>query len=209
LVWVGLDGHNGRLPKISLPQIGTGHWLGGPHPHDDPPPHFAWWYWWHHHSKGTVTEIVDFEIRPGDEILAGLDVLISKDILFFIKNQRTGEFCSFLAKHPRADIEPLGSSAEWVLERPTDPDSLKPYPLAAYGYPLADGHVDFRYCFAVAADGPVVPEGRLITLADNGRMIKMREAFADPYRTVYVSRAKRRKDPDGSIGVRCTFHEPT
>src|SRR5262245_30012738 len=43
LVWVGLDGHHGRLPKISLPQIGTAHWLpllaGLPR-------HFAWWSWW-------------------------------------------------------------------------------------------------------------------------------------------------------------------
>jgi len=205
LVWVGIDGHNGSLPKISLPQIGTAHQPQGPVEGR----HFAWWYWWHQCSKGTVTQIDDFDIDPGDEILAGLQVLISQDILFFIKNQRTGEFRRFLAKQPRADIEPLGSSAEWVVERPTNPDSRKPFPLAAYGYPLADGRVDFKHCFAVAADGPVAKEGRLITLADNGRIIKMREAFADPYRTVYVSRAKRRKDPDGSVGVTCTFHEPT
>ena len=30
LVWVGLDGHNGKLPKISLPQIGTFHTPDGP-----------------------------------------------------------------------------------------------------------------------------------------------------------------------------------
>jgi Peptidase A4 family len=208
LVWVGLDGHNGALPKISLPQIGTAHRPDGPV--EDR--HFAWWYWWHQGSKEPVTQIDDFDIDPGDEILAGLQVLISQDILFFIKNQRTGEFRGFLVKPPRADIEPLGSSAEWVVERPTDPGSGQPYPLAAYSTPpttpLADGHIDFKHCFAVAADGPVTREARMITLADNGRIIKMREAFADPYRTVYVSRAKRRPDPDGSVGVTCTFHEP-
>jgi hypothetical protein len=197
LVWVGLDGHNGTLPKISLPQMGTGHWPDGQ------PPHFAWWGWWRHSSKKRVKRIDDFAIDAGDEILAGLAVLISEDVLFFIKNQRTGEFRRFLAKRqPLGDIEPLGSSVEWVVERPTA-ISHKFYPLAAY-YPP----VKFKYCLALAADRPLAP-GRLMTLADNGRMIKMREAFANPYRTVYVSRAERRLDPDGSIGVTCTFHEPT
>jgi hypothetical protein len=197
LIWVGLGGHNGRLPKMSLPQIGTAHRPGGP-PNQR---HFAWWYWWYNGTKDRVTQIENFKIRPGNEILAGLQVLISKDVLFFIKNQSTGDFCSFCARQPRADIEPLGSSAEWVVERPTDPDSLKPYPLAAYD------SVDFKYCLAVAADRPLA-SGHLTTLADNGVIIKMREAFANPYRTVYVSRAKQRRDPDGSIGVTCTF-QPT
>jgi hypothetical protein len=201
-VWVGLDGYNGRLPKISLPQIGTAH-----RPEDCPAAgrHFAWWCWWRHSSRERVTEIAEFEIRPGDEILAGLEVLMSEDIRFFIKNQRTGEFCCFLAKRQQlGDIERLGSSADWVVERPTDPPSGKLFPLAAYD------SVDFKYCLAVAAEKPVARERRLITLADNGRMIKMREAFADPYRTVYVSTAKRRRDDDDdSIGVTCTFHEPT
>lgn len=199
LVWVGLDGHNGRLPKISLPQIGTFHTPDGP-PETQ---HFAWWYWWHQSPSDMISKILDFRIQPGHEIMAGLAVLISDDVLFFIKNQSTGEFCSFLAKRqPLPDIEPLGSSAEWIVERPTEPMSGKFYPLAAYG------SVDFTYCMALAADKPLA-QGRLMTLADNARMIKMREAFASPYRTVYVSRAKRRRDPDGSIGITCTFHEPT
>jgi hypothetical protein len=204
MIWVGLDGHNGRLPKISLPQIGTAHWLA-----DGQPQHFAWSNWWSQSATGAVTPIDDFAIAAGDEILAGLAVLISEDVLFFIKNQSTGEFRSFLAKRqPLGDIEPLGSSAEWVMERPTAPIGRVLRPLAAYD---AGRHsVDFKYCMALAADRhrPLAP-GRLMTLADNGRMIKMREAFANPYRTFYVSRAKRRHDPDGSIGVTCTFHEPT
>jgi hypothetical protein len=195
LVWVGIDGHNGRLPKISLPQIGTAHWPGEPQ--------FAWWDWWKHGANSHISKIDDFTITPGDEILAGLAVQVTEDVLYFIKNQSTGEFRSFLAKRQfLGDIEPLGSTAEWVMERPTDPTSLKLYPLPAYD------PVEFKYCLALAAVRPLAP-GRLTTLADNGRMIKMRESFANPYRTVYVSRAKRRHDPDGSIGVTCTFQEPT
>ena len=138
------------------------------------------------------------------EVLAGLAVLPSEDVLFFIKNQSTGQFRSFLAKrHKLGDIEPLGSSVEWVVERPTEPTSGKFYPLVAYSPP-----VDFKDCLAVAADRPCGPGRRLMTLADNGRMIKMREAFGNPYRTFYVSRA-RRDDSDGSIGITCTFNEPT
>jgi Peptidase A4 family len=213
LIWVGLDGHNGRLPKISLPQIGTFHRPDGPADRQ----RFAWFYWWHHSAKpDAIKEILNFEIRPGHEIMAGLVVLISEDVLFFIKNQYTGEFRSVLGRRqPLGDIEPLGSSAEWVLERPTEPTSGKLYPLAAYrsvdphaAYPAVHPYLDFNYCMALAADKPLAP-GRLMTLADNGRILKIREAFADPYRTVYVSCAERRHHPDGSIGVRCTFHEPT
>jgi len=50
-----------------------------------------------------------------------------------------------------------------------------------------------------------------MTLADNALMIQMRAAFADPYRTVIVSRATTRKEKDSNdpIGVTCTFQSPT
>jgi hypothetical protein len=198
LIWVGLDGHNGSLPKISLPQIGTFHRPDGP----PDSRHFAWWYWWYHGNDKPVTKIDDFEICPGDEIVAGLWVLISNDVLFIIKNKRTHELRLFLSlQQPLGDIEPLGSSAEWVVERPAEPTNGELYPLAAYG------SVDIKDCLALAADRSSGSR-RTLTLADNGQMINMREAFADPYRTVYVSRAKRRRDPNGLIGVTCTFHEP-
>jgi Peptidase A4 family len=197
LVWVGLDGHNGRLPRISCPQIGTFHTPDG-----SKDQHYAWSSWWYHSSKPqSISRIDNLQIRPGQQILAGLWVMITGDVSFFIKNQSTGDFCSFCKRPPPSDIEPLGSSAEWIVERPAEPKTNKLYPLADYR------SVDFRYCVARAADKPLGP-GPLLTLADNGRMIKMREAFADPYRTVYVSRAKERRDRDGSIGVTCTFHEP-
>lgn len=199
LVWVGLDGRNGRLPKVSLPQIGTYHTPDGS-PENQ---HWAWWSWWHHSPvPKPVSRITNFPFRPGDEIMAGLWTTISGDVWFFIKNQSNGVYIPFVKPQPAPDIEPLGSCAEWVVERPTEPATGKLYPLAGYG------SVDFRYCLALAADGPVRP-GHWMTLADNGRMLRMREAFADPYRTVYVSRAERRRDEDGSVGVRCTFHDPT
>ena len=48
-----------------------------------------------------------------------------------------------------------------------------------------------------------------MTLTDDALMIHMREAFADPYRMVSVSRPTLRQDPDGSVGVTCTFQAPT
>jgi hypothetical protein len=211
LVWVGLDGHNGRLPKISCPQIGTFH-TPDALPEDQ---HFAWFYWWYQTTKQLkILRITNLQIDPGHEILAGLWTVTGGDVSFFIKNQSTGEYRSARLPPPPVEIEPLGSSADWVVERPTAPrKDGKLYPLADYGT------VDFKYCMALAADKPYEPcmepaadkphePERLMTLADNARMIKMREAFADPYRTVYVSRAERRHDKDGSIGVKCTFHEP-
>ena len=213
LIWVGLDGHNGRLPKISCPQIGTFHTPDGP-PKDQ---HFAWFFWWYHtEPEKEIIRIKNLEICPGQEVMAGLWVRSNGDVSLFIKNQSTGEYRSTRLKRKKLpkDIEPLGSSADWVVERPTAPNTHgKLYPLADYGT------VDFNYCMALAADKPYEPcmapaadkpheSERLMTLADNGRMIKMREAFADPYRTVYVSCAERRHYRDGSIGVKCTFHKP-
>lgn len=199
LVWIGLDGYNGRLPKISLPQIGTAQCM-------DSPEYFAWWDWWRNWPPGTtppesIERIENFDISPGDEILAGMTVLITEDVLFFIKNQSSGEFRSFLARrHPLLDIEPLGSSAEWIVERPTEPTNRKFHPLPNYGT------VEFKYCYALAADH-ANGTSRLVTLAQNNAIIRMREAFAAPYRTHYVSRAKLRRDPDGSVGVTCTFND--
>ena len=130
-----------------------------------------------------------------------MDLIVTEDVLFFIKNQSSGEFRSFLARrHPLLDIEPLGSSAEWIVERPTEPTNRKFHPLPNYG------SVEFKYCYALAADH-ANGTSRLVTLAQNNAIIRMREAFADPYRTHYVSRAKLRRDPDGSIGVTCTFND--
>lgn len=207
LVWVGLDGQNGMLPRTSLPQIGTAHWPGSD------PEHFAWWDWWHkpseaeelnkHAPRQAITVINNLPVKAGDEILAGLAVLASEDVLYFIKNHSTGEYRSFLAKRqPLGDVRKLGTSAEWVVERPTDPDSGKLFPLPAYE------PVNFSYCLARAADGPE-DSGRVMTLADNALLIQMRENFADPYRTFYVSHAELRQDPGGAVGVTCTFQEPT
>lgn len=215
LIWVGLDGHNGRLPKMSLPQIGTFHTPNGAAKDQ----HFAWFYWWYQATEQReIVRIKNLDIEPGDEILAGLWIMVCGDVSVFIKNQSTGEYRSTLMKRKDlpADIEPLGSSADWVVERPTAPKKDgKLFPLADYGT------VDFKYCMALASDKPYYgpcmelaankpgEPDRLMTLADNGLMIKMREAFADPYRTFYVSCAERRHHRDGSIGVKCTFHAPT
>ena len=145
--------------------------------------------------------IDNLPINVGDEILAGLAVQVSGDVLFFIKNQSTGEFRSFLARPPGV-IRPLGSSVEWIVERPTDPPSGNMSALPAYG------SVDFRYCMARAAsDGPLAP-GRLLTLDDSALMIHMRELFANPNRTVTVSSPELRHDKDGSVGVTCSYKEP-
>jgi hypothetical protein len=209
LLWVGLDGLNGMLPNITLPQIGTGHWP------NRTPQHFAWWDWWHNTSPDDASAksstppkpqaiklIKNLPIGEKDHILAGLAVQVSGDILYFIKNQSTGEFRSFLVRQPPGEIEPLGSSVEWVMERPTDPESRDLFPLPDYD------RVDFRYCVARAAN-KAVGSGRMMTLADNALLIEMRETFADPDRTVVVSRPDLRQETqEGPIGVTCTFQDP-
>ena len=49
----------------------------------------------------------------------------------------------------------------------------------------------------------------MMTLGDNALMIEMRESFADPERTVIVSRPELRQETkDGPVGVTCTFQDP-
>jgi Peptidase A4 family len=191
--WIGIGG---QRSYNSMPQIGTSQNITM----DQGIPCVttgAWWQWWIKGRKPNDAPIpIDFEVADGDEILAWLTVEppTPGDVRFNLKNQRTKKIIAFKVRAP-AQILPLGSSVEWVHERPTDQDRI---------YPLAKcTPVSFRHCLAenAACFGGAMT---LQKLDKNARLIRMCEPFASPQRSALVS-IPQKKGP----GVQIEYHEPS
>ncbi|MGY4289754.1 hypothetical protein ACVWXO_009020 [Bradyrhizobium sp. LM2.7] len=193
--WVGIDGRR-RYPMSSMPQIGTSQCfqiLGGVEKIRT----YAWWQWWSlddsyppDNRKNPPVPIPNFPVAVNDEITAGLILRSPDEVQFFIKNQTTGIFTTFLVVAP-GPILPLGSTAEWVVERPTVIGSHRLYPLPNYT------DVVFRDCFAQSA--PSIGAPGTIRRLDRLGLIRMVEIFSNPHRTSFVS--VPRKLDTGSICV--------
>jgi hypothetical protein len=193
--WIGIDGHQ-CYPMSSMPQIGTSQFLqivGG----GENITTYAWWQWWSlddnyppDNRNNPPVPIPNIPVSLNDEIIAGLTLRSADEVQFFIKNQTTGLFTTFLVVAP-GPILPLGSTAEWIVERPTVIDSHRLYPLPNYD------DVVFRDCFAqsAASIGAPATTRRL----DRPRLIRMFEIFPAPHRTSFVSVS--RKLSSGSIRV--------
>ena len=186
--WIGFDGHRSRYPGASLPQIGTSQHVkisGGASTTE----YGAWWQWWKKNPdpaddpEYAPVPIKNFPVSPGDEILACLLVLSNDEVRFHIKNQTTGIFCTFIVIAPGA-IDPLGTTAEWIMERPAVLITRNLYPM-----PLCTD-VNFQYCLAQSAPSLMAPP---VTqrLSGNARLINMYERFAKPHRIAFVSKVKK------------------
>ena len=178
--WVGIDGHQ-RYPMSSMPQIGTSQILDG----GGTMTTYAWWQWWSlddnyppDNRNNPPVPIPTIPVSANDEIIAGLTLRSADEVQFFIKNQTTGLFTTFLVVAPGA-ILPLGSTAEWILERPTVIGDHRLYPLPNYD------HVVFRDCFAQSAASIGAPA--TIRRLDRPRLIRMFESLPAPHRTSFVS----------------------
>jgi hypothetical protein len=122
--------------------------------------------------------IPNIPVSVKDEIIAGLTLRSADEMQFFIKNQTTGLFTTFLVVAP-GPILPLGSTAEWIMERPTVINDHRLYPLPSYD------DVVFRDCFAQSASSIESPA--TTRRLDRPRLIRMLEIFPTPYRTSFVS----------------------
>ena len=116
-VWIGIDGHQ-RYPMSSMPQIGTTSAYAGS---DGTVTTSAWWQWWSldasyppSNRNNPPVPIPDFPVSVGDEIIAILTLMSADEVQFFIKNQMTGLFPTFLVVAP-GPILPLGCTAEWIV----------------------------------------------------------------------------------------------
>jgi len=155
--WIGLDGARSYL-NSSLPQIGTGQNVIVKNGKMEPE-YFAWHEWW---CAGHFSHPIrlDLPIKPDDWIRCTLTVDTLTRVIFHMKNETTGlEVASFPVDAPNkppvagSSAPPIqrlisGATAEWITERPSDPDTDKPYELANYGT------VVFENCLANAASDP-------------------------------------------------------
>lgn len=174
--WLGIGGHR---PYNSLPQIGTSQHVEVPLGTGSEQ-FGAWWQWWvkdrpEHHIP---IPILNFPVAAGNGVLASVTVEPPGDVLFHLKNETTQDFVTFKVVAP-ACIEPLGASAEWIHERPTEFASDRMYPL-----PSCET-VTFQDCRAMSAQEPAGPE-TLQTLVGS-RLIRMTDMFDAPYRSAIIS----------------------
>ncbi|HYN37629.1 MAG TPA: G1 family glutamic endopeptidase [Rhodospirillales bacterium] len=200
-VWIGLDGQR-RYFDSSLPQIGTAQFVN---PTADPP-YSVWVQWWHRDAPATHQPIIlALPTKPKDVMLASMLVLNETRILFLIRNATTGQMhLPFTMEAPVVSgrqVKVTGATAEWVVERPTDP--------AGVLHELADyGEVEFSRCIAVAARMPpgMPPGPGVAQNLDGARLINMYKIEHNPSRTVIISRAaKARATPPALDGVRTRY----
>lgn len=190
--WIGMDGHR-TYPNASLPQIGTSQFVKVANGVTTVATG-AWWQWWLKDDPNNApVEIVNFPVAVGDEVLASLSVLASGDVLLHLKNQTSGLFTTFVVIAP-GPIVPLGSTAEWIVERPTESPGTRVYPLPHCS------DVVFRHCLAKSAPAAGAPT--TLQNLDTARLIRMYEMFDDPHRTALVSHAEKRGKTSASVFYR-------
>ncbi len=179
-VWIGLNGTR-AYPHVTIPQIGTWQRLkevNGQKVIDNA----AWWQWWSRDEVTPIVKFANFPVTAGDLILSGLCVVSSDEVVFFIKNQTTGDFTWVLVQAP-SQGEPLGMTAEWIVERPTTPGFIWPWRLPK----LSD--VTFSYCHALAGPRLIGPQS--LHRLEQARFIRMQERFERPYRSALIEIAER------------------
>ena len=189
--WIGIGGHRAYN---TMPQSGTSQFVtvNGA---TATTKFGAWWQWWvdgrpaHHRPN----EIPTIDVLAGDHMLAMIIIEAPSpgEAHFILANQRSGFLVAFKVRAP-AYIEPLGSTAEWVHERPSEPITKRRFPLPKCS------DVVFKHCFALNAPGFGTPM-TLQDLHQNARLIRMAEHFDDPHPSALVSLPERLNDTSLSI----------
>lgn len=191
--WIGLGGFR---RYNSLPQIGTSQIIkviGGAVSVE----FGAWWQWWvaDDDRYHVPVPIMNFPVQPSDVILANMTVEAPNDVLFHLKNQRTGILVNFKVSAP-SGIHALGATAEWIHERPTKTGSRERYALPKCS------DVEFEHCFARSAR--IAGDIESTHPLDHARFIRLFEEFEDPYRIAMVSAPRR----VGRTSFRIEYREP-
>jgi hypothetical protein len=166
-IWVGIDGH--EPASRAMPQIGTAQNVtvtGGVEERKL----FGWWQWWARDQlKSEQTPIPLFPVQAGDTIYAQITVLAPDRVNFILKNLSNGFAVPFDCTMPPPDnasphpLDVEGQTAEWIVERPSDPDTQEPFTLADYD------HMKFIQCNAVSGTGATADEQQL----QDARLIRM------------------------------------
>ena len=192
--WVGLDGQR-RYPNSSLPQAGTMQIL---HLSPVAPPQtsaLAFFQWWDQGTGGTFLQLKGLHVHPGDEMVSAVWAKTETRAIAYLRNHTTRKMAIVgatspivnLGSGPPVGLTISGATAEWILERPTDPVTGVPYAFPAYS-------ATTFACWAGAA--PAGGAGRPKTWHDlrTARFIRLYDTLHNPTRTVFVSMPNREGD---------------
>jgi Peptidase A4 family len=180
--WIGFDGQR-RYHESSLPQIGTSQnidlVMGVP-----TPSYFAWWEWWVRGIANTFTRLLQPTIHAGDLIRCFMQVANTRsDVSFVITNLTTNVSVQFTQTGPPDDLhvpfKVSGATAEWVMERSSDPPDPTPLELPDYGT------VDFTDCGATAIN--MDTGAKVARSLSAAQLIDMYVVRQHPERTVKIS----------------------
>jgi len=148
--WVGLDG-NGTPGLVQAGTEQTVRWHNGSLVRDV----YAWWEWYPDAQFG----ISNLPISPGDTVQCTICVTSNHDATIRMHNISTGDFVSF---NVSSKTDFIGSTAEWIVERPTLP--FKPAKLAKYGAI----YFDLAYAYTERGGAFDAGAGTKITMVDQG-----------------------------------------
>jgi hypothetical protein len=171
-IWLGLDGQRLYFDS-SLPQIGTTQGIRA----NGSPDYHAWHQWWERDQKHPRPHrIREIKLIAGDTVFCNVQVVdLSHVIVSIAKFGTPIEFWS-RKLHPTlsgtATPKISGATAQWIVERPTDPNSNDLLQLVNYG------KVDFIDCLAISAPAPSATTAEFQGL-DGARFIRMYKRFPD------------------------------
>lgn len=178
--WVGLDGY--RRFAGSLPQLGTTQLLtvaGGV----STVKHQVWYQWWVRNQNFDPVVIDTMPVAAGDFFLCMVTVVTPQKVKFLMVNITQAAFTAFGMDAPAPDAPVLGTTAEWITERPTRLYNTILERLPDYG------QVPFEVCMVRSAPNPA-SAGTWRALP-GARIIRITERRVDPYRSTVISRARK------------------
>jgi hypothetical protein len=193
-VWLGLDGFHPFT--LGLPQIGTTHAVttaGAAVPAE------AWFQWWVRGQNLPLFPIPFLPVAAGDEIIAMVAALAPALVVMVLKNQTApgGPTAIVLMAAPvllpgGVVVEVAGTTAQWIVERPTELGGT-----ALYALPDIE-RMGFDACPAELQPAPAVPPLRTRRLR-GVRLVRMLEQRPGPWRSDVI--APSRKLGPGSAEV--------
>jgi peptidase A4-like protein len=196
-IWIGVDGKYRWTG--SLPQVGSEHRLSRDGKTQTDRLLFEWWV------KGAPADpqtpyapyfLTHPKIQPGDVVMCSLTVDLEHTATVHLLNRTSGEFAT--ARFARDKVI-FGSTAEWIVERPSDPLSVIADGEEPLLYPFPDfGQVTLDMC-AVEQDMPVEDPFWL------PKLIQLKETFTNPTRTMVVSQPALGAEPRS---VQLTYRSP-
>jgi hypothetical protein len=185
-IWIGLDGYD--QASRSMPQLGTEQMVR----YDNGKPiatYATWLWWWTLGEQPQLPWYPPLAIGPNECIFAQITVLDAMHVNLALCNITQKKAVAYTVASPQLPAE--GRTAEWIVERPLDPDTLRFFALPTYG------SVTFTQCIAISEG----PDGETPQQLDAAHLIRMKDWDDPQHPGTVVSDADR----VGSDNLRITM----